>query len=118
MEKLGNSPGSCGFQYLIRLDRTFNQTRTGLDLSGYAEDDRYDLDVVEHYRLFGFSYYIIQAVRWLAEVMTRPCHRHRFSVCASSPSSTFANISRISRRITLRTTLCTFPQLQVGELSA
>lgn len=55
-EKFGSSLGSRGFQYLIYLDRTFNQLETGLDLSEYPLDDRYDVGAVEHYRQFGFSH--------------------------------------------------------------
>lgn len=58
----------------------FNQMDTGIGPTDYVEDDRHDLGAAEHYRQFGFSHYIIQAVRGLAEGMAGPYDKHRSGV--------------------------------------
>lgn len=79
-EKNRSSPCSCGFQYLVYLDRRCKQLGKGLDLMDYQEDDHYDLDANKHDRQVGSSHYLTQAVRGLAEGITAPYHRHRFAI--------------------------------------
>lgn len=80
MSNSGVCRETVGVRYLVYPDRTSNKMGTRLDLSGYVENDRHDLDTVDHYRQFGLSRYIIQGARRLAEGMTGPDHKFQASL--------------------------------------
>lgn len=80
------------------------QLEKGLDLTDYQADDRYDLDAIEHHRQFGFSYYLIRAVRGLEEGITP----HITSITLASTICS-VSISTIASRRRIIITSCTFP---------
>lgn len=69
------SKASVGLQYLIHLVGCYQYFEDGLDLGIMAEDER-DLTNMDHWNLYGFSYYVSQCARGLAEGPSGPYYKH------------------------------------------
>lgn len=69
-DKFGKATGSIGLQYRVYRGRYYHRKESGTDFRGFAKEDKFDVGEIDHARLYGFDYYVIQATTGLAECAT------------------------------------------------
>lgn len=72
--KYGRTAESSALQHLLHLDKYYKHLDDGHDLT---EDEHSDLGQLDHWERYGFSHYVIQATRVLAEGHSGHHYQHR-----------------------------------------